>query len=147
MLQGSNCTQKIIYFFIVPCFLFFSFSCSEKNPLPGNAATGRQWGIEITRLHLSANGYMVDFRYRVLDPVKAAELFVRKNRPYLIEQKSGRVLAVPNIGKIGPLRTSNKPKKNKIYWMFFENIAGVVHPGSKVTVVIGNFRTENLVVL
>jgi len=105
-----------------------------------------KWGIEITRLHLTANGYMIDLRYRVLDADKAGELFVRKNKPLLIDQKSGKVLTVPNMGKIGSLRTSNKPKEGKIYWMFFNNISGLIHSGSKVTVVIGTFRAEGLVV-
>ena len=105
-----------------------------------------KWGIEITQLHLTANGYMVDLRYRVLDTAKAKELFVRKNKPMLIDQKSGKVLTVPNMGKIGPLRNSNVPKQGKIYWMFFNNMSGLIHSGSTVSVVIGAFRAENLVV-
>jgi len=105
-----------------------------------------KWGIEITMLHLTANGYMVDLRYRVLDAAKAKELFVRKNKPMLIDQKSGKVLTVPNMGKIGPLRNSNVPKQGKIYWMFFNNMSGLIHSGSTVSVVIGAFRAEDLVV-
>ena len=105
-----------------------------------------KWGIAVTRLHLTVNGYMVDLRYRVLDAAKAKELFVRKNKPMLIDQKSGKVLTVPNMGKIGPLRNSNVPKQGKIYWMFFNNMSGLIHSGSRVTVVIGAFRAEDLVV-
>ena len=105
-----------------------------------------QWGIEITSIRMAVAGHMVDFRYRVLDPVKAETLFVRKNKPYLIDQASQKVLAVPNLGKVGPLRTSNKPQEGRIYWMFFGNGRGLVRPGSKVAVVIGDFRAENLVV-
>ncbi|HHD56436.1 MAG TPA: hypothetical protein ENK89_02005 [Desulfobulbaceae bacterium] len=105
-----------------------------------------KWGIEITRLHLTANGYMIDLRYRVRDATKAKELFVGKNKPMLIDQKSGKVLTVPNMGKIGPLRNSNAPKQGKIYWMFFNNMSGLIQPGSMVTVVIGAFRAEDLVV-
>lgn len=105
------------------------------------------WGIEVTRLHLTANGYMVDFRYRVLDAKKAQDLFSRQNKPYLIDQASGKVVAVPNIGKVGPLRNSNMPKEGKIYWMFFDNISGLIKTGNKVTVVIGDFRAEDLVVI
>lgn len=105
------------------------------------------WGIEVTRLNLTANGYMIDFRYRVLDAKKAQELFTRQNKPYLIDQTSGKVVAVPNIGKVGPLRNSNMAKEGKIYWMFFDNISGLIKAGNKVTVVIGDFRVENLVVI
>lgn len=105
-----------------------------------------KWGIEITSIRMAVDGHMIDFRYRVLDAEKAMTLFVRANKPYLTDQASKKVLAVPNIGKIGPLRTSNKPQEGRIYWMFFGNRRGLVKPGSKVTITIGDFRVENLVV-
>jgi hypothetical protein len=104
------------------------------------------WGIEITSVRMSAGGHMIDFRYRVLDAEKAASLFVRSNKPYLIDQKSEKVLSVPNMGKVGPLRNSNKPIEDRIYWMFFGNSGGYVQAGSLVTVTIGDFRVENIVV-
>jgi len=107
---------------------------------------GQQWGIEVTSIRLTANDHMIDFRYRVLDPAKAKELFVRQNKPALIHQETGKVLAVPETAKTGPLRNSNDPKAGKIYWMFFGNAGNLVHAGDEVTVVIGEFRVEDLVV-
>jgi len=105
-----------------------------------------KWGVEITSIRLTANDHMIDFRYRVLDPEKAADLFVRQTKPTLIHQRTGKVLAVPETAKIGPLRNSNAPQEGKIYWMFFGNAGNLVQAGDKVTVVIGDFRVENLVV-
>lgn len=105
-----------------------------------------QWGIEITALRLTAHGHMIDFRYKVLDAKKAGPLFVRQIKPYLVHQESGKVLAVPNTAKIGTLRNSNIPKENRIYWMFFGN-KGLVQKGDKVSIVIGDFKAESLVVL
>jgi len=104
-----------------------------------------KWGIEIASIRMTANNHMIDFRYKVLDAEKAASLFDRQTKPYLIDQASGKVLAVPNTAKVGPLRNSNKPKEGKIYWMFFGN-SGVVKAGNKVSVVIGEFKAENLIV-
>ncbi len=104
-----------------------------------------RWGIELTALRMTAAGHMVDFRYRVLDKDKAAPLFKRKTKPYLIHQASGKVLAVPNTAKVGSLRNSNMPKQGRIYWMFFGN-HGVVKTGDKVSVVIGDFKADNLVI-
>jgi hypothetical protein len=112
----------------------------KPNPM------AEKWGIQITSLRLTANGNMVDFRYRVLDAEKAGTLFVRQNKPYLIDQASAKVLAVPNTAKVGPLRNSNKPKQGRIYWMFFGNTHKLVKAGSKVTIEIGDFRAENLIV-
>ncbi len=106
----------------------------------------QQWGIEVTSIRLTANNHMIDFRYRVLDPAKAKELFVRQNHPALIHQETGKVLVVPETAKIGPLRNSDTPKQGKIYWMFFGNAGYLVKAGDQVTVVIGEFRAENLTV-
>jgi hypothetical protein len=129
-------------------WLFFMTACVAVVPDQKSVEeeVKENWGIEITSLRMSAAGHMIDFRYRVLDAKKAETLFDRANKPYLIDQKSEKVLAVPSMGKIGPLRTSNKPQEGRIYWMFFGNPGGLVKAGNKVTVVIGDFRAEDLVV-
>ncbi len=105
-----------------------------------------QWGVEVTSVRLTANDHMIDYRYRVLDADKAADLSKRQIKPFLIHQESGKVLAVPETAKLGPLRNSNAPQEGKIYWMFFGNAGYLVKAGDIVTVVIGEFRVENLVV-
>ena len=44
-------------------------------------AIARTWGIRIESLRLSASGYMLDFRYRVVDERRAKPLFERKIKP------------------------------------------------------------------
>ncbi|BBO85623.1 hypothetical protein DSCO28_61890 [Desulfosarcina ovata subsp. sediminis] len=117
----------------------------QKN-IPTPASLAEKWGIDITGIHMSAHNYMVDFRYRVLDAEKAKALFDRQTKPYLIDQASGKVLAVPDTAKLGPLRNSNQPREGKIYWMFFGNRGGTVDTGSTVTVKIGDFEAKDLVV-
>jgi len=108
------------------------------------ASMSEKWGIQVTSIHTAAAGNMVDFRYKVLDARKAASLFDKKTKPYLIHEKSGKVLAVPRTAKVGPLMSSYHPKENRIYWMFFGNQAKLVKPGDRVTVVIGDFKVANL---
>ena len=115
-------------------------AADKPNPL------AEKWGVEITSLRMSANNHMVDFRYRVLDAKKADELFSKGDKPYLVDQKTGKVLAVPRTAKVGPLMSSYQHKQGRIYWMFFGNSGGLVKAGSKVNVVIGEFKAENLVV-
>lgn len=105
-----------------------------------------KWGVEIERMRLTANGYMLDFRYRVLDPLKAMPLFDRNIKPYLIDEATGAMFAVPDPPKIGALRTTRKPKPDRNYFIMFANPGKFVKPGNKVTVVIGDFRAENLIV-
>ena len=112
----------------------------KPNPM------AEKWGIEVTSIRMTANDHMVDFRFRVLDAGTADALFERQTQPYLCDHKTGKVLAVPNTAKVGPLRNSNKPKEGKIYWMFFGNRGKLIKAGDKVSVVIGEFKAENLVV-
>lgn len=102
------------------------------------------WGIELTALRLTATSHMVDFRYRVLDADKAMPLFKRQTKPYLIHEESGKVLAVPNTAKVGALRNSNTPQQGRIYWMFFGN-NGLVQTGDRVSIVIGDFKAEHMI--
>ncbi len=106
-----------------------------------------RWGIEVTSLHLSANGRMVDFRYRVLDPKKAALLGDRNVKPTLIDCASGAVLRVPSFPKTGSMRqTGAKMEAGRIYFMLFANTGMPVKVGSRVTVMVGDFKAEKLIV-
>jgi hypothetical protein len=105
-----------------------------------------KWGIEVTSLRMSANNHMVDFRYRVRDAKKADTLFSKDAKPYLVHQETGKALAVPRTAKVGPLMSTYDHKEGRIYWMFFGNQTNLVKAGDKVSVVIGDFKAENLTV-
>ena len=107
-------------------------------------ALSEAWGIELVAMRSTAAGHMVDFRYRVLDAEKAAPLFKRQTKPYLLHQASGQALEVPNTAKIGSLRNSNTPQEGRTYWMFFGNHQRVVKTGDMVTVAIGDFRVTDI---
>ena len=90
---------------------------------------------------------MIDFRYKVLDPVKAATLADRQAKPYLLDQATGAKLSVPRSPKVGPLRqAAENLTAGKVYFALFSNPGKLVKQGNKVTVVVGGFRAENLVV-
>ncbi|GAB4339805.1 MAG: hypothetical protein Kow0099_15250 [Candidatus Abyssubacteria bacterium] len=102
--------------------------------------------IEIVSLRQTAGGYLLDLRYRVLDPEQAAAVFDRQNDAYLIDEATGTTLGVPTTAKVGPLRQTNfKPDPERIYFILFSN-PGVVTAGDKVTFVVGDYRAEHLVV-
>ena len=113
----------------------------------GSASQEQKWGIQVTSLRLSAHGYMVDFRYKVNYPEKAATLSDPKAKPYLLDQATGVKLFVPKSPKVGPLRQSAENlTAGKVYFAMFSNPGKLVKQGNKVTVVVGGFRAENLVV-
>jgi hypothetical protein len=106
----------------------------------------RAWGIEIMSIKPVSSGYMLAFRYRVLDPVKAAPFNDRKAKAFLVDEATGTALAVPALENIGELRPGATPESDRAYFMIFGNPGQLVKSGSKVSLVIGNLRADGLIV-
>jgi hypothetical protein len=104
------------------------------------------WGIDELKVKYAESGEMIRFSYRVLDPAKAAALNDKKAEPFLIDSQVGVKLKVPQMEKIGQLRQSSAPIAGKSFWMAFSNSGRLVKRGDRVTVVIGQFKAEGLVV-
>ena len=105
-----------------------------------------QWGIEIVGIRLSAADRMLDLRYKVVFPEKAASLLQRQVETYLIDQATGERLAVPRT-KLGPMRqTAVTPQADRHYFILFANPNRTIKQGSKVTLVLGELTVENLVI-
>jgi hypothetical protein len=110
------------------------------------SAAEKKWGVKIMGLRPTAAGYMLDLRLQVLDPAKATHVLSRKSKAFIVDQGTGKALPVP-VTKSGPLRqTTLKPEVGRYYFALFSNPGGLVKEGSKVTVVIGDFRAENITV-
>jgi hypothetical protein len=131
------------------CLLSTGCSDNPKESVPPviRNLLREQWGIEVTGLHMSAKGRMIDFRYRVLDPDKAVLLGDRSVKPTLTDLATGAVLRVPSFPKTGSMRqTAARLETGRIYFMLFANTGMPVKSGSRVTVTVGDFKAENLVV-
>lgn len=104
------------------------------------------WGIEVDSARLSAGGYMIDFRYRVVDAVKAAPILDRSVKPYMVDQASGATFIVPAPPKVGQLRSGKIIKEGRNYFIMFANPAQYVKPGNMIAVVIGECEIKDIVV-
>jgi len=106
-----------------------------------------KWGIKVRGVRLSAAGYMLDFRYRVIDSEKAVPLMSEQAKPLLIDQRTGAKMIVPNPPKVGPLRQkSREPIVDRIYFVMFANPGRFIKAGDKVAVAIGDCRIKDLIV-
>ena len=152
----SNCRVVIIILLLFSVLFLQAAGCiphsselqkSQNEGGPGSFPPPEEkWGIEIIGIRLSAAGHMLDFRYRITDPEKASPLLKKQTEVYLIDQTTGRRLGITRT-KLGPMRqTSVKPEPNRNYFILFSNQGGWVKQGNKVTVVIGDFKAEDLVV-
>ena len=109
-------------------------------------ALEKKWGVRPLSVRQTADGHMLDFRYRITDVEKASPLFSPTIKPLIIDEDTGAVMAVPNVPKVGSMRSTRKPVKDRTYFMLFANPQKHIQPGHKVTVVIGDCRAEHLVV-
>ena len=141
--------------FLLAALVAASLPASGTSPAPGAASSKhprhktlmkRQWGVEVVGVRSTAAGYMLEFRYRVIDPRLAKPLFERRTKPVLLDEETGSRFVVPTPPKTGALRNSNPPLAGHTYWMFFANPGGFVKPGRRVSVLIGDFRADGLVV-
>jgi hypothetical protein len=124
-------------------------SAARVDPSVDNAAVAEKWGVQVLSVSYAADGFWLEFRFRVVDPAKASVLFDTKIKPYLESEASGVKLAVPTAAKVGALRTTNRGhniQAGKIYNIMFSNPGFHVQLGQKVTVAAGDFKVEHLTV-
>jgi len=154
-LNGWNSRLKLFvpWLLVLACLLAVGCAGADKQlpaqpvPAAGTAGAEEQLGIKVEALRWSADGYMLDFRYRVVDPEKALLIMDRSVKPYVIDEASGARFLIPSSPKVGPMRqTTRRPEAGRMYWLLFANPAKYIKPGNQVTVVVGDYRLEHLVV-
>lgn len=140
--------QQLCKYWLVPAIVGVLHGCAGVSGQHGSPDTGQEeWGVKLVSLRPTASGYMLDLRYRVVDPKKATPIMDRNLRPYLIVEDDGRRLSVPVTNKLGAMRQTTKfPRPNRSYFMLFANPGRHVKSGDRVTVVIGDFKAEHVVV-
>ncbi|MBI5785677.1 MAG: hypothetical protein HZA64_09485 [Rhodocyclales bacterium] len=116
--------------------------------LTAAAEQGNALGIHVTGLRVSAGGFMVDLRYRVVDPELAKVLLDRKVPAYLMDEATGLKFGVPNTAKLGRLRAGaqNNIHTDRDYGMLFGNPGNHLKPGALVTLVAGDVEVPHLIV-
>ena len=150
----ARCYNSASWAFIGCCFFVAALlaGCATRSNVTRSvtedpaAEIEARWGVQLSAVRLTAAGHMIDFRYRVTDASKAETLMRRGSEAYLIDVASGFKLTVP-VTKVGQLRgTGTKPKEGRVYSVLFDNNSGLIRKGSLVTVVISDFKAENLIV-
>ena len=97
-----------------------------------------EFGITDLELRLSNHGAIVDFRYRVIDEIRASRLLDRDVKIRLIEPSTGARAIVMNSPKIGPLRNTGSPVEGRTYYMLFQNPGLTLKSGAVIDLEIGD---------
>jgi len=104
------------------------------------------WGVDSLRVKRAESGEIIRFSWRVVDLEKAKPLNDKQLQPSLIDRAAGVALVVPSLEKVGQLRQTSAPVEGKSYWMAFSNPGRRVKASDRVSVVIGTFHADGLVV-
>jgi hypothetical protein len=104
------------------------------------------FGVDSIAAKAVESGELIKFSYRVLDADKARPLNEKTNEPVMFDPAIKAKLVIPSLEKVGQLRQSSTPEAGKSYWMAFSNPGRVVKRGDRVSVTIGQFHIEGLVV-
>jgi hypothetical protein len=112
----------------------------------GELSFEQQLGVHVEGIKLAAAGHMVDFRFRVLDPdLTWKVLGVKGADPILVHLATGARLAVPAPAYVGRLAPSERPEKDRVYFVFFSN-PGLVKRGDEVKIRFGDVELGPLTV-
>ncbi len=126
----------------------------------------QDWGIRVSRLALVKGNSAIDLRYEIVDPDRVGVLADGTNVAYLVDMATGTeiqlttspqeqprpgttrarsfALALRLAGEFPP--SASRITSGKICSALIPNPSGIVKNGSKMALVIGNDRLDNLVV-
>ena len=94
----------------------------------------------------ASGGYLLTFRYKVLDAEAAAPLFARAVKPVIVDRATKEALVMPRDSKLGALRSSPRAKllAGKQYYVLFSNADRHTKPHAHVDVLLGACRFDDL---
>ncbi len=116
---------------------------APAHPLPqtviSNDMLEQEYGIRLTLVGVTAAGGMVDVRYRVVDPVKAAKLIDPQEGGIMpmLYVGNGDVMLMPDMHM-----REQKLVAGRVYFTLIPNVQNAVKRGTVVTVVFGDVAVE-----
>lgn len=113
------------------------------------ASLEASYGIRVDGLRLSAHGYILDFRYRVLNPENAAPILDAKKTVYLVDEARGAKLGVPQSPVIGGMRQTSRNRvvyTDRDYFILFVNPGRAVRTGDKLKLAVDGVKIAELTV-
>lgn len=127
--------------FVIGARLSQSGPASSAAGIPSNPAFEQALGVRLTQLAVSADGGLVDVRFLVLDPIKAADLTADVNSvPKLIVEGTGDVVSSAAL-----MGAKHDLRAGRTSFLLYRNTHGAIRRGTLVTVVFGDLKVEHVV--
>jgi hypothetical protein len=100
-------------------------------------------GVRLTHVALTGGGGLIDLRFQVVDPDRAAAIHNRATPPAVVDESSGLLINQLLMNHAH----SGRFKPAVTYYLIFESPGNWIHRGSRVTVLLGNAQVEHVVVV
>ncbi len=125
---------------VVGVWQAISFSLSPSSAQSVQQISAAQletdYGVRVRLIGVTAAGGMLDVRFKILDPVKAGQIFRNQEMlPRLIAGKAILETEPPDLDSL-------VLEEGGIVFMLFPNRGGVVQPGTPVTIAFGDLQLE-----
>lgn len=115
-----------------------------EHPIPERVISAQtleeEYGIQMSLVAITAAGGMVDVRYRIIDPDKAAKLVTDGGIMPMVYVKNSDVMLMPD----SHMRTQ-KLIADRMYFALIPNTQNALRRGMVVTVVFGDVALEPMV--
>ena len=114
----------------------------QQRPLVSAEGLADRIGVRIVYVAVSGGGGLIDLRFQVVDPDKAAALHDTATPPVVIDETNGIVIHDLLMGHYhtGPLNPG------QVYYLIFDNAGNLVQRGDKVSVLLGNAEVDHVTV-
>ena len=112
----------------------------RDSTLLSEAAFEEATGVRVTLVAVTGQGGLIDFRYQVIDPDKAAIVHDPEKPPTIVDETTGQTfdklwMQHGHSGELDPGAT---------YYLILVNPNGGVKSSDLVSILVGNFRLEHV---
>jgi hypothetical protein len=118
-------------------------SKAKARPLPtvvSSAGLLQRSGVRVVRVAATGGGGLLDLRFQVVDPDRAAAVHDADTPPAVVDERTGGAITALLMGHAH----TGRLKAGVTYYLVFENPGNFVRRGDRVSVVLGDARLEHV---
>jgi hypothetical protein len=113
----------------------------EAGTMPVSPEIEEKFGVRFSLLAVTADGGMIELRYRVIDEGKAANFgHYTETAPLLIAEDTGEMVDVTIMGL-----HNHRVEPGRQYYVLYRNTGGAIGSGRPVTIALGDLKLEHVV--
>jgi hypothetical protein len=113
----------------------------EPGTMPVNSEIEQKFGVRFAFLAVTADGGMVELRYRVVDEGKAANFgHYTETAPMLIAEDTGEIVDVTIMGL-----HNHRVEPGRMYYVLYRNTGNAIQSHRPVTIAVGDLKLEHVV--